>query len=755
MKKKTILITSSILACSLLAGATFAAYAITDSADPFGVNITPGNVDEDDTTYVTLRWGESTSTSNDISEASAGSSYKLGVYSLVATQNYSGVLSVTLTDETTAQRVEGQHKFIDYLKLYIYEGNVDPLSENTLPTEDYLISSAMGATSLNYGSAVGTPSGKEYSIYIEVDSSAAYYMSEMEDDLVDIAINWNAQSGHEAVNSKTVYFSSSWEQAYLFTWDGESINRTYPGVEMSKVGINQYGQYVYQGVLFDNYTQMIFSNGGTGSENQTPDLTVSDFDFTGGDLLFWKEDTATHGAGYKVFESTDVASHKANMAINPGPILQAWGWTTARVLSNLDAIADAGYKAVQLSPLQPLASNSSTQGWYMVYQPIGLSVAGNNENPLGSRTSLQELTAAASEKGIDIIVDVVANHLKEGSTERTLDSAVQSKEPEIYNNNLIHTQGNVSGDTDTELIVKGSLDGLPDLMTEDSRVQARVIAMLKDYIDLGVKGFRFDAAKHIETPMDGDYASEFWPNVIGAINQYGLSVYNEAPYSYGEVLGVGSYRDWNGYTKYIDVTDYGVTWNVREQFNNHDEGAVLSNIGYTINQSSDYALMFAESHDNFINGDTVSSVDGDMWIDLQYGLHASRSGASSLYFARPTSSDRLGTNTKIVVTPTDGYKNALVSAANRLHNEFVGGDEYLSCWDGCVINARTLGTKYGAYIVNIHDASSASVKIAYSGGFLPDGTYTDLVTGNDVTISGGVANITFSTSFNAAVLVSK
>ena len=60
MKRKSIILLSSILAGSLLVGGAFAAYAVTDNADPFGINVTPGNIDEDTTKYVTLSWGEST-----------------------------------------------------------------------------------------------------------------------------------------------------------------------------------------------------------------------------------------------------------------------------------------------------------------------------------------------------------------------------------------------------------------------------------------------------------------------------------------------------------------------------------------------------------------------------------------------------------------------------------------------------------------------------------------------------------------------
>ena len=765
MKKKSVLLLATLLSSAVLVGATFASYAVTDVADPFGIFITPGQLDEDtDTQYVTIRWGDKTSVSSDISYATPGGAYRLGVYSLEATQNYRGVLSVEMTDTYEGTRPEGQKRLIDYLRLYLYEGAQVAEGEEKLPESSIepILTTALGATTLTYGNALGTPSGKEYTIFIAVDVTAGTYYGEMLKDIVSISIDWSPKSGDVPTDtSRTVYYASRWDNAYLYTWNNKGCNAYYPGVQMSKIGVNQYGEYIYQGLLFDEYTQMIFSNGGQGSDNQTPNITISDFDFTQGDLLFWKDDTNPKKVGSGIFNSDDVVANDGNLGSNPGPILQAWGWTTNDVLENLDDIKEAGYKAVQLSPLQPLKSGSSTQAWSMAYQPVGLCVADNTkkdeynqtiiENPIGDKYSLMELTEAAAEEDIMIMVDVVANHLAEGSTPGTLDSKVRQYEQTIYDGPLTHNYCDADNDDNTEHIVRGRVGGLPDLQTENEHVQGRVISMLKEYINCGVRGFRFDAAKHIETPLDGDFRSEFWPNVIGAINQYSLSKPDhKAPYCYGEVLKVSTYRDWNGYTNYIDIGADSYAWGVREQFDAHNEGEAIK-CGFYIGQSAEYAVLYSESHDNFTHGDTYNY--DDVWIDMEYGLAASRAGASSLYFARPQQSDRAGNNTNIIVTPNGGYKNELVSAVNKLHNKFVGGSEYLSAWDGCVINARVMGDRYGAYICNIHEQTSVNVQIAYADGILPDGAYTDLVTGKTVYISGGYASITFE-GFKAAVLIS-
>jgi hypothetical protein len=47
MKRKSIFVIGSVLAAGLLVGSTFAAWAVTDKADPFNVGITPGTISDD------------------------------------------------------------------------------------------------------------------------------------------------------------------------------------------------------------------------------------------------------------------------------------------------------------------------------------------------------------------------------------------------------------------------------------------------------------------------------------------------------------------------------------------------------------------------------------------------------------------------------------------------------------------------------------------------------------------------------------
>ena len=112
-----------------------------------------------------------------------------------------------------------------------------------------------------------------------------------------------------------------------------------------------------------------------------------------------------------------VATKAASTNMQDAVTLHCWNWSFANIEANLDAIAAAGYTAVQTSPVQPIKESTkeswSTYGnqWWVFYQPTEFKINTNTNNALGTKTQLKSLCDAAEKKGIKVIVDVVANHL--------------------------------------------------------------------------------------------------------------------------------------------------------------------------------------------------------------------------------------------------------------------------------------------------------------------------------------------------------
>ena len=422
-------------------------------------------------------------------------------------------------------------------------------------------------------------------------------------------------------------------------------------------------------------------------------------------------------------------------------ILHAWNWSMNNIKNSLSDIKKAGFNTVQLSPMQPQKDYYTGQGWssqwWKLYQPLGFSVALDNQNVLGTKSELASLCSAAKSQGINIIMDVVTNHLagpnngSDDDKKNNLYSDVSHYEQEIYSNGLIHHTHKDAQDSDLQSIVQGHIGKYPDLMTEDTRVQNRVKSLLKEYIDCGVNGFRFDAAKHIETADDGTYASNYWPNIIGYVNDYATSQNKAKPYIYGEILyQCGNGRKYSSYTKYMSVVDKSQGDALLSAVKNKSVNSISTT--YNTGVNPDHLVLWAESHDTYANDEHETTYVPDETINKAYMIQASRKDATTLYFARP-SSGNIGSIGSL------DYKKASITAINKFHSLYAKEGESITKNNGVFINVRG-NTNKGAALINVgSDASSATVNIS-----LDSGVYVDLITNKEYNINSNSLNVTFT-----------
>ena len=404
-----------------------------------------------------------------------------------------------------------------------------------------------------------------------------------------------------------------------------------------------------------------------------------------------------------------------------GVIFHAWNWSMNQIKDNLDDIKAAGFSTIQTSPMQPQkdfwAGDSISGGWWKLYQPLGMSVATKN-NALGTKQDLIELCDEAAAKGMKIIVDVVTNHLAGGSGE-SFNSAVREYEPGIYDANLLHKGIGYVDDSNTKQLVRGHLGDYPDLMTEDDVVQQAILDMLKEYLDCGVNGFRFDAAKHIETPSDGEYASDYWPIVIGGIKEYAEETGKDAPFIYGEILNTpGNGRSIDYYTPYMDVTDTNLSWSYLNAVTGNNASS-LNATGYGLQPNQ--GVLWGESHDTYANDshDTTYIDQGD--IDKAYALGAMQTEYTSLYFCRPENGAGLPS------VGTDSYKGKAIASINLFHDRCKGSADDFGQEAGVAYSKKD-----GA--VALVGVSSNEVSIRVDA---EDGTYLDEVSGNPFVVLDG------------------
>lgn len=421
--------------------------------------------------------------------------------------------------------------------------------------------------------------------------------------------------------------------------------------------------------------------------------------------------------------------------IQDGVTLHCWNWSFKEIEAKLDIIASLGYTAIQTSPIQQAKQPTleyPTNDWWVYYQPAAFAIDDTGSSALGNKADFQSLCAAAEQKGIKVIVDVVANHMGNTSTGTNglADTIIDNlkNDPDCWHD----ITKNTSNYNDRTQVTQYCMAGLPDLNTANEKVQNYVLNFLKECVDAGADGFRFDAVKHIETPDDGALASDFWPNVIGGLKDYAPDVY-----CYGELLdNPGGSVSYTSYTEYMSVTDN--TWSNGLLSGVSTGNASVLTPSYHKGDANKLVL-WAESHDTFADGSTADVSEEN--INKAWALIAARKDAMGLYLARPENiSQFLGT------ASITGWALPEVAAANRFHTAFAGQSEYVANENGIAYVERG---NSGVVLVN---CKGGSTDVSVTANAMADGTYTDAISGNTFTVSGGKITGTIGSASGIAVV---
>ncbi len=414
-----------------------------------------------------------------------------------------------------------------------------------------------------------------------------------------------------------------------------------------------------------------------------------------------------------------------------GVILHAFNWSFDTIKENLAAIKEAGYTSVQTSPVQQPKGGGAN--WWSLYQPVSFSIA--TSSSLGNKEDLKELCEEADKYGIKIVADIVFNHMATtggldewGDPE--LDPEVAIYEPLIYagRQETFHHVDEPEGIENTT----HCYNGLPDLNTSHPLIQQRALDLLKECIDVGVDGFRFDAAKHIETPSDGTCASDFWDKTLEIAKDYYKTKTGHELFAYGEILNdCENGRKLNIYTdKYFGVTDNAYSNAVTNYIGGKNVEKAI-NQGYAKKADANKLVLWAESHDTY---ESASNKPGQARIDRSWALVGARKDATALYFARPNEVEEMGKE------GTSAWNSEVVASVNRFHNRFVGAEEYLHAQqETAFVVERYSENDFGAVVVNT--AGEGELKIKFEN--IPNGDYYDSITGNVIEVRGHKAKINF------------
>lgn len=487
----------------------------------------------------------------------------------------------------------------------------------------------------------------------------------------------------------------------------------------------------------------------------------------------------------------DANGYELQNDVQGSNILHCWNWSYATIEAHLPLIAECGFTAVQTSPAQqPKDYNytyvnektgevisgkgdeeggievgwpgrGGTGNWWKLYQPVTFNVCDNGNTWLGTKDELKSLCDAAESYGIKVIVDVVANHMGNIKGWQNKLSDISPQVGEYWNQDMMTDESywhindlQIWMSDGREHFTQGTM-GMPDLNTANKTVQKYVYDYLDECIDCGVDGFRFDAAKHIETPDDAaSFASDFWPTVLGEAKSHYKSKTGGDLYVYGEILNtVGDGFSIDSYTKYMSVTDNSAGNHLLEAFRNNNPGNTLG-----MDYAADKSVLWAESHDTYMN--ESSRYASDRSIVRTWALAANKKDAASLFFVRPFYSkdtllgDKDGSfNDNMVNTvepalmgecSTYVWASKEVAAINHFNNRFANAADSSGA-DG---NIAFCKRGDGIILVNFDGAGSVST----SAHGLPDGSYVDEVSGNTFKVSGGTVSGEITSEYGVAVI---
>jgi alpha-amylase len=206
-----------------------------------------------------------------------------------------------------------------------------------------------------------------------------------------------------------------------------------------------------------------------------------------------------------------------------------WKWTdVARECETY--LGPKGFAAVQISPPNEHAWYTTGDGapypWWMRYQPVSYSLDASRS---GNRAQFIDMVNRCNAVGVGIYVDAVFNHMTSGSGSTSSAGndpwGVESYPRVPYGPGDFHPTCTVSNYQDAGNVQTCQLVGLQDLNTGSSYVQGKIEDYLVDLLNIGVKGFRVDAAKHINP---GDLGP-----IVSAVNARAAS----RPYWFFEVIG--------------------------------------------------------------------------------------------------------------------------------------------------------------------------------------------------------------------------
>ncbi len=290
------------------------------------------------------------------------------------------------------------------------------------------------------------------------------------------------------------------------------------------------------------------------------------------------------------------------------------------IKQKLDYIRDLGYTGIWLMPIHPASS----------YHGYDVTDYYSVNSKYGTIDDYKALVAAAHEKGIKVIIDLVVNHTS--SNHPWFKAALAAAQGKGGDRNYLswytfsnqsatgyHQSGGVWYESNFDA-------GMPDLNLGSPKVREEIEKIIKYWIELGTDGFRLDGCKYYYPSQDDGADFCGWIKTTAC-------KYNENAYIVGENWS-GKSSIANYYKSGADSFFYFDTpGNVSDSINTNSPAELWVGMRNCYNTAGGYVpAPFLSNHDNGV-GRIAGRVGRDEEkVKFAYGLLSMYTGSTFTYY---------------------------------------------------------------------------------------------------------------------------
>ena len=411
-----------------------------------------------------------------------------------------------------------------------------------------------------------------------------------------------------------------------------------------------------------------------------------------------------------------------------------WPWQS--VETECAALGEQGFDWVLVSPPQEHIVGSA---WWTVYQPVSYQL----QSRLGNRSDFEKMVKTCNESGVKVLVDVVINHMsaQDSGVGIAGTSFTKYSYPDLYGPEDFHdcqlTPGNSIQDYgDAEQVQTCELLGLSDLDQSRPHVQAVILEYLNGLMNLGVAGFRIDAAKHI-APTDLDA-------IVSALPEDAIILLEV-------IRGAGEPIQPEQYSELGYIWEFDYARGMRSYFEDQLIGFVDLETRFDGLLPSEKAISFITNHDTERNGQTIN-FNRQREFDLATSLMLAESYGTPMlyssyyYFDYDAGPAEENGTVSPVLCPANPTSNNTYSDRDWIcqHrwptvSKMIQFRELVD--QTAVVNSLQTENVFGFereakgyFIVNVSPTVEETIEIQTS---LPDGSYTDVLSEAKIEVVGG------------------